>query len=460
MPIVFILYWLLNNHKTVTARNVFVIIASYAFYAYADYRFTFLLFAVSLIAYISGKLIIGQRANKKLIVALNVFITIGVLFIIKYYNFFAEGFSKIIGISSDSITLNLILPIGLSFYSFMAMSYVVDCYRGSYEKSPDAISYFTYISFFPHLLMGPIDRGRYMIPQFESKIEFDYNFALSGMRQILWGLFAKVVVADSIGGFVDSVWINLHGFNSITLIITACFYSIQIYADFSGYSNMAIGVGKLLGIRMVKNFDNPYFSRNIAEFWRKWHMSLTSWFTEYLYIPLGGNRKGKLRTVINTILVFTLCGLWHGANWTFILWGFVNGCFFIPLLLQKKPNKYKNIPIAFSLKTLFQMLLTFSVFTFSLIIFRADNIGLFYDYMTCIAFNHNLCFASFRKLALLAGAFVIFEWFHRNREFGLSIENDRLFKRKAVRWGFYYVLLFSAIYYSLSSNIEFIYSQF
>lgn len=461
IAIVFIIYWLLNNkHATVLPRNIFIIIASYIFYAYADGRFTLILFAVTLIAYVSGKALLTRRTNKKAIVILNIVITIGTLFVIKYYNFFAKSFCQAIGVSDDSVTLKLILPLGLSFYSFMALGYVLDCYKGKIEKSPDALTFFSYLSFFPHLLMGPIDRGRDMVPQFEKKVVFDYNLALNGMRQILWGLFAKVVVADSIGGFVDPVWSNPHEFNSVTLLITACLYSIQIYADFSGYSNMAIGIGKLLGIRMMKNFDFPYFSRNIAEFWHKWHISLTRWFTEYLYIPLGGNRKGRTRTIVNTIIVFSLCGFWHGANWTYLLWGLANGCFFIPLLIQKSPKKYKNVPIELSCKTFAQMLLTFILFSFSLIFFRAESIASFCDYMTCIGSNYNESVASFWKLSLLMGFYVVFEWFHRNKEFGLSIENEKIFKTKPVRWGFYYALLFSAIYYSLSVDVEFIYSQF
>lgn len=461
MAIVFILYWLLNNkHATVIPRNIFIIIASYIFYAYADYRFTIVLFTTSLISYISGRAILSNRSNKKAIVFLNIVITVGVLFVIKYYNLFADTFCQLLGVSSDNVTISLILPLGLSFYSFMALGYVLDCYKGKIEKNPDAISFFSFISFFPHLLMGPIDRGRDMIPQFERKVVFDYSLVISGLRQILWGLFTKVVVADSIGSFVDPVWANPYEFNSVTLVLTACLYSIQIYADFSGYSNMAIGIGKLLGIRMMKNFDFPYFSRNIAEFWHKWHISLTRWFTEYLYIPLGGNRKGKSRTIMNTIVVFALCGFWHGANWTFLFWGLANGFFFIPILLQKSPKKYKNIPVEFSYKTLVQMLLTFCLASFSLMFFRAENIASFCDYMTCIGSNYNASLASFWKLSLLMVFYVIFEWFHRNKEFGLSIENEKLFKNKPVRWGLYYALLFSAIYYSLNVDVEFIYSQF
>src|SRR5574344_530588 len=459
VPIVFLIYW---NLRTQLLRNVFLIISSYCFYAFADVRFTLLLFFISLLAYYSGNSIIRGNKRDRIIIGINVVVDLAVLFIFKYFNFFSENFTTLLqsfGIKADDFTLKLIIPAGLSFYTFMAISYVIDCYRKKFDAPQKIISFFAYISFFPHLLVGPIDRGRNIIPQLSEKKGVDRSLAVDGLRQFLWGLFAKNVIADNCAIVVNEAWNNLSAQNTTMLIYSAVLYSIQIYSDFSGYSNMAIGVGKLFGVRLMQNFNYPYFTRNVTEFWRKWHISLTSWFTEYVYIPLGGNRKGQIRTIINTLIVFTLCGFWHGADWTFILWGFVNGCFLIPILLQKNPKKYKNEKVFLTWKTSFQMLFTFCLITFTWIMFRADNItelsNYFFNLFTNIHFGlpkGKLCFLS-------SLFFMLFEWYHRNKDHGLDIVGDKLFKYRAFRWLLYYAVILSSLFLA-GTQSDFIYFQF
>jgi len=460
LPLAFMAYWLMPSARW---RNVTLIVASYLFYAYADARFTLLLAALSLMAYLAGRHILSGGRHKKAMLSAAVMACLLVLGVFKYFNFFADSFVSLVnafGMRTDSVAVHLLLPAGLSFYVFMAISYVVDCSRGKIERCPSVIDFLAYISFFPHLLAGPIDRARLLLPQLKEKRTFSFEMGCDGLRQILAGLFKKAVIADNCATFVGGVWADIGSQSSATLVFCAIIYSIEIYCDFSGYSDMAIGIGKLFGIRLMKNFDYPYFSRNVTEFWRKWHISLTSWFTEYLYIPLGGNRKGRMRTVANTLIVFTLCGLWHGANWTFVAWGFLCGAMFIPILLQKHPRKYKDEPLRMNFSTAVKMALTFTAITFSWIFFRAENMEQAFQFIACIFTNTDVAFgfpAGLRKIVLLCvAAVVVAEWFGRKDDYMLQGIARWM---RPIRWCVYLLMIYIIFKMQVTGG-EFIYQNF
>lgn len=380
----------------------------------------------------------------------------------KYFNFFIHSFSdlfSLIGIQSNPHTFNIILPLGISFFTFKLMSYVIEIRRGSIEPCKNIVEFATFVSFFPTMMSGPIDRPGKFIPQLQKARAFDYALAVDGCKQVLWGMIKKMLVADRIAVYIDDVWMNVDGQSSFALVMAAILYSFQIYCDFSGYSDMAIGVSKILGLKIAKNFNYPYFARNISEFWRKWHMSLTSWFTDYIYIPLGGNRKGTFRTIINTLIVFTVCGLWHGADWSFVLWGFVNGLLFIPLLVQKNPKKYKGEALQGDVKTMLKILITFLLATFCWIAFRAPD-------MTSLCGYFNSLFSNGREINLgslphyglvFLAAVILMEWFKRNDEYPL--QNLCVSKYPFIRICFY-VFLFILTYIYRGNATTFIYAGF
>ncbi len=357
----------------------------------------------------------------------------------------------------------MIVPVGISFYVFMAISYTVDRYKKVIAESPSLVDFCAYISFFPHLLAGPIDRGREMLPQLQRVRTFDYGMAVDGMRQILCGLFKKVVIADNVASIVNNAWTNYDKVNSVVLVMAAVLYSIQIYADFSGYSDIAIGTGKLFGLQMRRNFAYPFFSRNVSEFWRGWHMSLTSWFTEYLYIPLGGNRKGTVLTIVNTLIVFTLCGFWHGANWTFLVWGFLCGAMFIPLLLSSRlKTRWKGQPVRLDAANLTSMLITFTLITACWIVFRAPSMADAGEYVSATLTNIHQPLKlgghiNFRALFLvLLMATVVVEWLGRNCEYPLAVLRTRSAGCQRVT---YVVITLLVIMYATESG-AFIYQNF
>lgn len=446
------------------ARNVVLIAASYFFYAWADWHFTGLLAVVSAISYFAGLYIIKGKKHDGCVFRMAIVANLLILGLFKYLNFFVDSFCTgldYMGLHIDSVTLDLLLPMGLSFYVFMTMSYVIDCRRRLIVESPDIVSFFAYVSFFPHLLAGPIDRARHMLPQMSSVQSFSFDMGSDGLRQILWGLLKKTMIADNCGLMIDGIWNDIPSQSSKVLLFGAFLYSIQIYFDFSGYSDIAIGLGKLFGIRMKPNFNYPYFSRNVSEFWRKWHISLTSWFTEYVYIPLGGNRRGRIRTCLNTIVVFTICGLWHGANWTFVAWGFICGIMFIPVLLQTNHRKKKNEPLHFNLSDLLKMSITFISITFSWIFFRAETIGQALQYVagifTSITIVSSLVFFS-KTVLIIAIAVIAVEWNSRNREYAL--QGITRWPR-SVRWLIYMAIIFVVFNYMVQTdNTVFIYQNF
>ena len=386
-----------------------------------------------------------------------------ILAVFKYYNFFVTEFAQLFHISTDGLLLKVILPVGISFYTFQALSYSIDVYRGKIEPTKDIIAFFAFISFFPQLVAGPIERATNLLPQFQKKREFDYDTAVDGMRQILWGLFKKIVVADNCAVYVDQVFSTYTEQTGSTLLLAAIFFTFQIYGDFSGYSDIAIGTAKLFGIKLMRNFNVPYFSRDIAEFWRRWHISLTTWFRDYVYIPLGGSRVSKAKVVRNTFVIFLLSGFWHGANWTFIVWGAYHALLFLPLILTGKNRKYTNQVaegrILPTIKETGQMLLTFFLAVIGWIIFRAENIGQAWKYI-CGMCNVSLFTSPDSKgnSALVINILVLLavEWFQRNMPHALDLS---AFNKGFARWAVYFGVLF--LLFAFGGNAtNFIYFQF
>lgn len=473
LPVVFLLYWfvfdrLISKSKLqLRLQNAFIVVASYVFYGWWDWRFLLLIAFTSFCSWGSG-LLIGKADSKKkakMWMWLNIVLSLGILALFKYYDFFVTEFAQLFHISTDGLLLKVILPVGISFYTFQALSYSIDVYRGKIEPTKDVVAFFAFISFFPQLVAGPIERATNLLPQFLKKREFNYDTAVDGMRQILWGLFKKIVVADNCALFVDQVFSTYTEQSGSTLLLAAVFFTFQIYGDFSGYSDIAIGTAKLFGIRLMRNFNVPYFSRDIAEFWRRWHISLTTWFRDYVYIPLGGSRVSKAKVVRNTFVIFLLSGFWHGANWTFIAWGAYHAILFLLLILTGNNRKYTNqvaegrfLP---TLKETGQMLLTFFLVAIGLIIFRAESISQAWEY-TCGIFDKSLfgvpwiySATYFLPMPFILLTFISLEWIGREKECPIYFE--RL--GKCWRW-MVYVLLVGMIFAFGESSESFIYFQF
>lgn len=382
LPVVFLLYWFVFG-KNLKLQNLFVVVASYVFYGWWDWRFLFLIAFTSLCSYVSGLLIDRFReepGKAKTVNVLNIVVNLLILGVFKYYDFFVTSFADVfLGGRTEGLLLHVILPVGISFYTFQALSYSIDVYRGKIGPTKDVIQFFAYVSFFPQLVAGPIERATNLLPQFAKPRTFEYETGVDGMRQILWGLFKKMVIADNCAVYVDQVFSTYQSQTGSTLFLAAVLFAFQIYGDFSGYSDIAIGTSKLFGIKLMRNFNMPYFSRDIAEFWRRWHISLTTWFRDYVYIPMGGSRCSKAKIVRNTFIIFLLSGFWHGANWTFLAWGTYHALLFLPLILSGKNRKSRDVVaqgrVLPTWKECGQMLLTFVLVVFGWIIFRAENMG-------------------------------------------------------------------------------------
>lgn len=465
LPIVFILYWFV--FKKLKIQNALVLVASYAFYGWWDWRFLILIALTSGFSYWSGLLIKSNEdkpKRQKWICAGNITINLLILGIFKYFNFFAENFERLLsvfGLQLDFVTLNVILPVGISFYTFQALSYTIDVYRKKIEPTKDVVAFFAFISFFPQLVAGPIERATNLLPQFQKSREFDYATAVDGCRQMLWGFFKKVVVADNCAIYVNEVFANYQDQTGSTLLLAAIFFTFQIYGDFSGYSDIAIGCAKLFGVRLMRNFNVPYFSRDIAEFWRRWHISLTTWFRDYIYIPLGGSRVSKAKVIRNTFIIFLVSGFWHGANWTFIAWGGYHALLFFPLILLDKNRKCVDTvgggKIFPSFKEFFQMLITFFLVVIGWIIFRALSIGQAWNYM-CGVFDKSLF--TIPIVSLKTTTFIVImlivEWIQREREHPLDLN---VMKYSIIRY-VCYSLIVSTIFCFGVFNETFIYFQF
>ena len=476
LPIVFLLYWFVfdrfisKSKWQLQLQNAFVVVASYVFYGWWDWRFLLLIAFTSCCSWGSG-LLIGKAKTKKeakIWTALNIVLNLGILALFKYYDFFVAEFAKLFHISTDGLLLKVILPVGISFYTFQALSYSIDVYRGKIEPTKDIIAFFAFISFFPQLVAGPIERATNLLPQFLKKREFHFYTAADGMRQILWGLFKKIVVADNCAVYVDEVFKNYTDQSGSTLLLAAIFFTFQIYGDFSGYSDIAIGTAKLFGIKLMRNFNIPYFSRDIAEFWRRWHISLTTWFRDYVYIPMGGSRVSKVNVIRNTFVIFLLSGFWHGANWTFIAWGAYHAILFLPLILTGKNRKYTNQVaegrILPTLKECGQMFLTFFLVVFGWIVFRAESIGMAWEYVCGMSNNSLLRFPWYltrNTLFLMVFSILLMlavEWLQRSKAHGLEFGNGSQYRW--VRWCIYLIVTLMVFVLQSSKATQFIYFQF
>ena len=427
LPVVFLLYWFVFN-RNLRLQNLFVVVASYVFYGWWDWRFLLLIAFTSLCSYGSGLLIDKFRdtpRKAKAVNVLNIVVNLLILGVFKYYDFFVTSFADLfLGGKTEGLLLKVILPIGISFYTFQALSYSIDVYRGKLEPTRDVVQFFAYVSFFPQLVAGPIERATNLLPQFAKPRKFDYETGVDGMRQILWGLFKKMVVADNCAVYVDQVFGSWQTQSGSTLLLAAVFFAFQIYGDFSGYSDIAIGTAKLFGIKLMRNFNVPYFSRDIAEFWRRWHISLTTWFRDYVYIPLGGSRCSKAKIVRNTFVIFLLSGFWHGANWTFIAWGAYHALLFLPLILMGKNRKYRDTVAEGRLlptfKELGQMLLTFFLVVIGWILFRAESIeeagGFFVRAFSNNLISFPLVLVGTKKSLFFVLMMLLLEWLFRRSE--------------------------------------------
>lgn len=466
LPIVFALYWGIGS-RHIKAQNLLIALASYVFYGWWDWRFLSLILFSSLIDYSIGRALekTQRKSKRKSLLWISICVNLGFLGFFKYYNFFIDSLISsftFFGSELSINTLNIILPVGISFYTFQTLSYTIDVYNKKLEPTKNFIGFIAFVSFFPQLVAGPIERATNLLPQFAAKRNFNYTKAIDGLRQILWGLFKKVVIADNCAKYANIIFNNHTEYNGSTLLLGAFFFAFQIYGDFSGYSDIAIGISRLFGFNLKRNFAFPYFSRDIAEFWRRWHISLSTWFRDYLYIPLGGSRGGTKMKVRNTFIIFIVSGFWHGANWTFIVWGALNAIYFLPLLLTNKNRVNTNLVAENrylpNLRELGQMSLTFFITLIAWVFFRADNVMHAFDYLKGI-FNASLfswmeIFPT--TILLLLSIFLLIEWLGRSYEY--AIENLDFMKRP-LRWSFYIVLIIIMFLFT-GEEQEFIYFQF
>jgi len=463
LPVIFVLYWLVFN-RNLRLQNLFVVVVSNIFYGWWDWRFLLLIAFTSFCSWGSGLLIEkagGNRRKSRLVSVANIVLNLLILGIFKYYDFFVTSFAEMFGASPDGLLLKIILPVGISFYTFQALSYSIDVYKKKIEPTKDIIQFFAFVSFFPQLVAGPIERATNLLPQFQKSREFDYDTAVDGVRQMLWGFFKKIVVADNCAVFVDSVWGDYASQSGSTLLLAGVLFAFQIYGDFSGYSDIAIGASKLFGIKLMRNFNVPYFSRDIAEFWRRWHMSLTTWFRDYVYIPLGGSRCSKAKVIRNTFVIFLVSGFWHGANWTFVAWGAYHALLFLPLILLGRNRRYTDVVASShflpNLKELGQMLLTFVLAVFGWILFRAESIGQAGAFFGKI-FSSSL-FAlpsSPKKTMLFVAVLLLVEWIQRRKQHGLELDG---IKSHVLKYACYLAILVMILCFGVY-NESFIYFQF
>lgn len=465
--VVFACYWMLQ--RRLFWQNALLLSSSYFFYACWDWKFLFLLVFSTLLDYFSGILIerSTHRKTRLFWLWLSIGCNLGFLGFFKYYNFFISSFQELLsnfGLHASTWTLQIILPVGISFYTFHGLSYVIDVYKKRIIAERNFVDYGLFVSYFPLLVAGPIERATHLLPQLKQKRTFDYQKGVDGLRQILWGLFKKIVIADNCAIYANEIFNNSDHYSGSTLVMGALFFTFQIYGDFSGYSDIALGTSRLLGIELLKNFSFPYFSRDIAEFWRRWHISLSSWFKDYVYIPLGGSKGGKWTQIKNTFIVFLLSGFWHGANWTFIAWGFLNALYFLPLLLLNKNRNHIEIVAKNRIfpngKELFQICCTFGLTVFAWIFFRADNLSHAFNYIEGIFQPTLLKMPKVRPtyLITLLFLFLSIEWSGRNQNY--AIEKMFFKKTKFVRWGFYIFLLALTFIFSATEEQPFIYFQF
>ena len=480
LPIVFVLYWFVFQKRE--WQNLLIVIASYVFYGWWDWRFLFLIAFTSVCSYYSGLLIEyyrgreneeGGKRRQRLVCASNLILNFLILGVFKYYNFFADSLAQLVWslfhYQLDWVTLNVILPVGISFYTFQALSYTIDVYRKDVPVTKNIIEFCAFISFFPQLVAGPIERAKNLLPQFQRDRHFDYVQAVDGCRQMLWGFFKKVVIADSCASDLNPLWDSYADYSGVSLWLLALLFTFQIYCDFSGYSDIAIGCSRLFGIRLLSNFNYPYLSRSIPEFWRRWHISLMTWFRDYVYIPLGGSHCAQWKVIRNTFIVFGVSGLWHGANWTFVVWGLYHGTLIVLYKLLHVNTKDKDILAAGrrlpSLKELSRVVVTFGLAVVGWVIFRAENISQAWDFVSRMFltafddFHPRLgSISTFIAILLL----MIVEYLQRDKVHVLQFcSGNRLFRYAVARWTVYLAMLVAIFYFYFNTvSQEFIYFQF
>ena len=467
LPIVFLLYWFVFKSRKI--QNLFLVAASYVFYGWWDWRFLFLIAITSICSYASGILLEryeGRRKWQWMVSFANITLNLLILGVFKYYNFFMESFEGLfrsIGYQIDWVTLDVILPVGISFYTFQALSYTIDVYKKKLPATHDIVEFFAYICFFPQLVAGPIERATNLLPQFQHSRTFNYDRAVDGGKQILWGFVKKILIADRCAIIVDFYWNQYQEIPGLTLLILGVLFTFQIYCDFSGYSDIAIGCAKLFGIQLTKNFDNPYFSRSIPEFWRRWHISLMTWFRDYIYIPLGGSRCSKWKVIRNVFIVWGVSGLWHGADWTFVCWGLFHATLLSFYIILGINSKYKHI-VAFghylpNIREAMQMIVTFFLVVIGWIIFRSDSMS------QAAGFLQSICTNTFfdpsalygLKELILCFAFLTIEWWQRDKPFVLLMQGV---KSKFVKWAICIGIAVFSYFYMADSISKFIYFQF
>lgn len=470
LPIVFIFYWFVTNNN-LKLQNFLIVVASYIFYGWWDWRFLSLIFFSSLLDYFVGLGLSTQenQSKRKNLLRISILVNLGLLGFFKYYNFFIDNFANsfsFFGIAINTNTLNIILPVGISFYTFQTLSYSIDVYRRKLEPTKDLIAFLAFVSFFPQLVAGPIERATNLLPQFYKKRHFDYAKAVDGLRQVLWGLFKKVVIADNCAEQANLIFNNSADHSGSTLVLGALFFSFQIYGDFSGYSDIAIGTSRLFGFDLMKNFAFPYFSRDVAEFWRRWHISLSTWFRDYLYFPLGGSQGGTWLKVRNTFIIFLVSGFWHGANWTFVAWGFLNAIYFLPLLLTNSNRNNLDIVakgrLLPNLKEFIAMTFTFGLTVFAWIFFRAESMTHAINYIDGILSRSllsipNLNLVGTKITIILTIIFVLTEWQGRENEY--AIQKLGLGWKRPLRYALYYAIIFALFWFG-GKEQQFIYFQF
>ena len=482
--VVFLVYYLPFVRKRSGIQNSWLLLTSLFFYGFADWKMIPLLLGTTIVYYLIGiwlKNEIDKENTKRasLITALGVVLGVGLLLYFKYLNFFAESFINLfnaMGFHVSWSTLKIVLPVGVSFFTFKLISYVIEIHREHIEPCRDFIAFGTFVAFFPTILSGPIDRPGKFLPQLDSPRPFNYDLAVDGCRQILWGMFTKMCIADNLAIVTDSVWADSSLYYSSTLLWVVILYPLQMYADFDGYSNMAIGVGKLLGINVARNFNHPFLARNIAEYWRNWHISLTGWLTDYVFSPLNiaFRNLGNWGMSLAIVITFVLIGMWHGANWTFSLFGLYHGLLYIPLIISGSFAKRKKLkPGKMGLPTLtdgLQMVLTFILVALGLILFKAPSVHSAYDFF-CRLFNlsvfnipagfSELKAMDFRVYTLLFLAIMLVtEWTCRGKQYTLELtENASFLGRKLNRWALY-VTLILLVLLCKGNEVQFIYFQF
>ena len=480
LPIVFVIYWFVTG-KNLVIQNLFFLFAGYIFYSWWDWRFLFILVIISILNYLIGINIdkTENDRNRKVWFTVGLIINIGVLGVFKYYNFFIDSFidlASLIGYNLPRSTTNIILPVGISFYVFLSLSYIIDIYKKNLVANKNIVEVLLALSFFPIILAGPIQRPVSMLNQIAGKREFNYDQAVDGLKQILWGLFAKVVIADKVALHVNNIFSNYSEYSGSTLAMGAVLYSVQLYADFSGYSNMAIGIAKLFGFSLMQNFSYPYFSRDITEFWKKWHMSLTAWFRDYLFLPISFTISWKIRYgkvlfiktdqfiyIVASIITWFLIGLWHGPRYTYIIWGMIHGLFLIIYQLQKTPRKKLLKRIGINNKhfaiVLVETLITLLVILIAWVFFRAASLHEALNFLNQTFSKSLFTIPEVRpKMTILAVfLFFIIEWFGRQNQYATALLGVKWIK--PLRWAFYYSIIICIFYFG-GKQQEFIYFQF